>query len=117
MNAFVIGVSAMTLWASLSAAAFAATPSALELHPSTAVPGAVAETQRASCEPHGAGEPAPQLGVGHGLAERLDGRLVPPEVEVPPGLHRVGLLDLRRRREDHIGVPGRIGEELLARMS
>lgn len=40
MNVFVIGVRAMTLWASLSAAAFAATPSSLELHPSTAVPGA-----------------------------------------------------------------------------
>ena len=36
----VTGVGAMTLWASLSAAAFAAIPSALELHPSTAVPGA-----------------------------------------------------------------------------
>lgn len=40
MNAFVTGVSTMTLWASLSAGVFAATPSALELHPSTAVPGA-----------------------------------------------------------------------------
>jgi len=40
MTVFVAGVSAMTLWASLSVAAFAATPSALELHPSTAVPGA-----------------------------------------------------------------------------
>jgi hypothetical protein len=40
MNAFVIGVSTMTLWASLSAGVFAATPSAFELHPSTAVPGA-----------------------------------------------------------------------------
>ncbi|MEY4705022.1 MAG: hypothetical protein RL042_1224 [Nitrospirota bacterium] len=40
MNAFVIGVRAMTLWASLGAAAFAATPSPLELHPSTVVPGA-----------------------------------------------------------------------------
>ena len=40
MNAFVVGVSTMTLWASLSAAVLAATPSALELHPSTAVPGA-----------------------------------------------------------------------------
>jgi len=40
MNAFVAGVSAMTLWASLSAGVFAATPSAFELHPSTAVPGA-----------------------------------------------------------------------------
>ena len=40
MSAFVIGVSAITLWASLSAGVFAATPSAFELHPSTAVPGA-----------------------------------------------------------------------------
>ena len=40
MNVFVTGVSAMTLWASLSSGVFAATPSALELHPSTAVPGA-----------------------------------------------------------------------------
>jgi len=40
MNAFVTGVSTMTLWASLSAGVFAATPSAFELHPSTAVPGA-----------------------------------------------------------------------------
>ena len=36
----VTSVSTMTLWASLSAVAFAATPSALELYPSTAVPGA-----------------------------------------------------------------------------
>ena len=40
MNAFVIGASTMTLWASLSAGVFAAAPSVLELHPSTAVPGA-----------------------------------------------------------------------------
>ena len=40
MNAFVTSVSTMTLWASLSVAALAAAPSALELHPSTAVPGA-----------------------------------------------------------------------------
>ena len=40
MNVFVSGVSTVALLASLSAAAFAATPSALELHPSTAVPGA-----------------------------------------------------------------------------
>ena len=40
MNVFVTGVRIMTLWVSLSAAAFGATPSPLELHPSTAVPGA-----------------------------------------------------------------------------
>jgi len=40
MSAFVTGVSTMTLWASLSTGVFAATPSAFELHPSTAVPGA-----------------------------------------------------------------------------
>jgi IPT/TIG domain len=40
MNALVIGVSTLTLWACLSAGVFAATPSAFELHPSTAVPGA-----------------------------------------------------------------------------
>jgi hypothetical protein len=40
MNAFVTGASMVTLWACLSAGVFAATPSALELHPSTAVPGA-----------------------------------------------------------------------------
>jgi hypothetical protein len=40
MNAFVTGVSTLSLWASLSAGVLAATPSALELHPSTAVPGA-----------------------------------------------------------------------------
>ena len=40
MNAFVTGVSTMMLWASLSAGVFAATPSAIELYPSTAVPGA-----------------------------------------------------------------------------
>jgi len=40
MNVFVTGVYAMTLWASLSAGVFAATPSAIELYPATAVPGA-----------------------------------------------------------------------------
>ncbi|HSL03203.1 MAG TPA: IPT/TIG domain-containing protein [Nitrospiraceae bacterium] len=40
MNACVTGIGVLTLWASLSAAAFAASPSALELHPSTAVAGA-----------------------------------------------------------------------------
>ncbi len=40
MNAFVAGVSAMMLWAGLSTGVFAAAPSALELHPATAVPGA-----------------------------------------------------------------------------
>jgi hypothetical protein len=40
MNVFVTGLSAMTLWASLTVAAVAATPSAIELHPSTAVSGA-----------------------------------------------------------------------------
>jgi hypothetical protein len=40
MYAFVTGLSTMILWASLTVAVFAAAPSALELHPSTAVPGA-----------------------------------------------------------------------------
>jgi hypothetical protein len=40
MNAFITGLSTITLWASLSAGVFASTPSGLELHPSTAVPGA-----------------------------------------------------------------------------
>ncbi len=40
MNAFVTGVCAVTLWAGLSAGVVAAAPSPLELHPSTAVPGA-----------------------------------------------------------------------------
>ncbi|THJ23323.1 MAG: hypothetical protein CAF45_007960 [Nitrospira sp. CG24E] len=40
MNAFVTGVSAITLWFGLTAGVFAATPSAIELSPATAVPGA-----------------------------------------------------------------------------
>ena len=40
MNLFLTSVGALTLWASLAVAGFAATPSALELYPSTAVPGA-----------------------------------------------------------------------------
>jgi hypothetical protein len=40
MNMFVTGLSTIVLWASLTIAVFAATPSALELHPSTAVSGA-----------------------------------------------------------------------------
>jgi IPT/TIG domain len=40
MNVFVAGASAMMLWAGLSAGAVAGTPSSIELHPSTAVPGA-----------------------------------------------------------------------------
>jgi hypothetical protein len=40
MNMFVTGLSTIVLWASLTVAVFAATPSALELHPSTAVSGA-----------------------------------------------------------------------------
>ncbi|NOS83334.1 MAG: hypothetical protein HOP32_17315 [Nitrospira sp.] len=40
MHAFITGLSTIVLWASLSAAVFAATPSALELHPSTATSGA-----------------------------------------------------------------------------
>ena len=40
MNAFITGVGTLTLWAGLSVAVFAATPFAIELHPSTAVPGA-----------------------------------------------------------------------------
>jgi len=40
MKTLVTGVSTLTLWASLAVAVFGATPSALELHPSTAVPGA-----------------------------------------------------------------------------
>jgi IPT/TIG domain len=40
MNVFVAGLWTMTLWAGLSAGVSAATPSVLELHPSTAVPGA-----------------------------------------------------------------------------
>jgi hypothetical protein len=40
MNAFVTGVCAMMLWAGLSAGVVAAAPPPLELHPSTAVPGA-----------------------------------------------------------------------------
>ncbi len=40
MNMFVTGLSTIVLWASLTVAVGAATPSAIELHPSTAVPGA-----------------------------------------------------------------------------
>ena len=40
MNAFVTGVGTLTLWACLTVAAFAATSSVFELHPSTAVAGA-----------------------------------------------------------------------------
>ena len=40
MNAFITAVTTMTLWASLSAGVLAATPSTIELHPATAVPGA-----------------------------------------------------------------------------
>jgi IPT/TIG domain len=40
MNMFVTGLSTIVLWASLTVGVLAATPSALELHPSTAVPGA-----------------------------------------------------------------------------
>ncbi len=40
MRAFVTGLSTITLWASLTVGVFAAIPSALELQPSTAVPGA-----------------------------------------------------------------------------
>jgi hypothetical protein len=40
MKVFVTGLSTITLWASLTVAVGAATPSAIELHPSTAVPGA-----------------------------------------------------------------------------
>jgi len=40
MKVFVTGLSTITLWASLTIAGFAATPPPLELHPSTAVPGA-----------------------------------------------------------------------------
>jgi hypothetical protein len=40
MKVFVTGLSTITLWASLTSVAFAATPSAIELYPSTAVPGA-----------------------------------------------------------------------------
>ncbi len=40
MNVFVTGLSTIVLWASLTVAVGAATPSAIELHPSTAVSGA-----------------------------------------------------------------------------
>jgi IPT/TIG domain len=40
MKVFVTGLSTIGLWASLTVAVGAATPSAIELHPSTAVPGA-----------------------------------------------------------------------------
>ncbi|TKB59006.1 MAG: hypothetical protein E8D49_08730 [Nitrospira sp.] len=40
MHAFITGLSTIVLWASLTVAVGAATPSAIELHPSTAVPGA-----------------------------------------------------------------------------
>jgi hypothetical protein len=40
MNAFITLVCTITLWASLSAGVLASSPSAIELHPSTAVPGA-----------------------------------------------------------------------------
>ncbi len=40
MHAFITGLSTIVLWASLSAAVFAATPSVIELHPSTATSGA-----------------------------------------------------------------------------
>ena len=53
------------------------------------------------------------LRVGLGLAERLDRRLVPGQVVVAPGEDHVEVLELRRRRQHHVGVGGGIGHELL----
>ena len=66
-----------------------------------------------SVSPIAPGDPPEQLAVADRLAEWFDGRLVPAHPEVAPRRHHVGRLDLRRRRQHDVGVPGGVGEELL----
>ena len=65
-------------------------------------------------EPHPGGEPPEQLGVGDGLADRLDGRGVQRHVEVAPAEHDVVLFQLRGGGQHDVGVAGGVGQEMLA---
>ena len=66
-----------------------------------------------SIEAHARGKQPERLGGRLRLAERLDRGLVEGEVVMAPREERVEVLELRRRRQDHVGVPGGVGHELL----
>ena len=54
-----------------------------------------------------------QFAVADGLAQRFDGRLVPPHVQAAPRGDRVGGLDLRGGGQHEVGVESGVGEELV----
>ena len=75
----------------------------------------VAHLELRIVETHRRGQQAEDLGVGLGLAARLDRLLVDGEIEVPPGEHHVVVLSRHGGGEDDVGVSGRIGDEVLGR--
>ena len=54
-----------------------------------------------------------RVGVGHGFPERGDGGAVERQVVVAPRPHQVKVLELRRCRQDVVGVASRVGQKLL----
>ena len=64
-------------------------------------------------ESHGPGESTEQLGVRHRVADRGDRGVVDAEIQAAPRRHDIELFDLGGGRQDHVGVAGRVGQELL----
>ncbi len=64
-------------------------------------------------EAEGGGQPAEDLRIRQAFARRVDGRLVPGQVEVAVGPVQIGVLRLHRRREHDVREVGRVGEAML----
>ena len=64
-------------------------------------------------ESHGPGESTEQLRVRHRVADRGDRGVVDAEIQAAPRRHDIELFDLGGGRQDHVGVAGRVGHELL----
>ena len=75
--------------------------------------GVVVVEQRRLGVAHRVGEPSEQLGVRHGLADRVDGGAVPSDPQMTPGEHDVVGLQLGGGRQDDVRIAGGVGEELL----
>ena len=65
-------------------------------------------------EPHARRQSPEELGVGDRLAQRRDRGHVEAQVEVPPRVHDVELLELGRGGQHDVGEVGGVSGELLA---
>ncbi len=69
--------------------------------------------ERRLVKTHPGGELAEDLAVRQRFAERIDRRIVREHVKVPIRFVHIDMLELSRRRQNEIGVIGRVGLKVL----